>query len=263
MGFWASLGIGALGFFLSIAYFSTVLLPIIYGFPKSLYLSLRGEMRWMAPLHYLLVALGWLIGWSVIFFVIFKFFPEFQKYSIDNDAFHFGSIIGTVGIFHFIAMARSASDSLNEDFSAFTGRYVIRLVDDPRKYACLKACYDGMRNLFFFSIGGFIATIIAANFNNNFVYACYLIATYIILTIFILDVLFKIFATLSSIMLFGAKVYYWCVGNMSKSREFISFADLLATVVALALNGLPILVVYLSMSVVTPNHWNIFTFIGL
>lgn len=258
-----SLALGALGLFAGIIYFGTVLLPVIYGLPKSLYLSLRGELRWMAPLHYLLLALGWFIVWAVIFLAILHFFPGSQKYFIESGAFNFGSMLGTVGGFYRVAVSNASNDDLRDDFSAFTERYVISFIDDARKYACLKACSEGTRNLFFFSIGGFVATIIAANFNNNFVYVCYLIATYIILSIFILDVLFKIFATLSSIMLFGAKVYYWCVGNISKSREFISFADLLATVVALALNGLPILVVYLSMSVVTPNHWNIFTFIGL
>jgi len=72
MGILISLALGTLGFLTSIIYFSTVMLPLIYGLPKSLYLSLRGEMRWMAPLHYLLAALGWLIGWAVIFFAIFQ-----------------------------------------------------------------------------------------------------------------------------------------------------------------------------------------------
>lgn len=263
MGILLSLALWALGLFVGITYFSTVILPLIYGFPKALYLSLRGEMRWMAPLHYLLVALGWVIAWTAIFFAIANFFPGSREYLVERGAFTYGNLLGTVGAFYYVAVSNTSNYDLRDDFATFTARYVINLIDDQQKYASLQACYEGMRNVFFYSIGGYIATIIANSVNNNFAYVCYLVITYIIFTIFIVDVIFKIFATLSSVILFGAKTYYWFVGDINKSRTFISFADLLAAVVALALNALPILVVYLSLSVVTPNNWNIFTFIGL
>lgn len=263
MGFFVSLALGTLGLFIGIVYFSTVFLPLIYGFPKALYLSLRGEMRWMAPLHYLLVALGWLVGWTVIFFGILQIFPGSQKYIVESGAFSLGSMLGTVGGFYRVAVSNASNGDLRDDFSSFTERYVIFLSDDAQKEASLRACSEGMRNSFFFAIGGVIATLFAIKFNNNFVYFAYLVLSYIVLSIFILDIFTKILASASSIALLVAKSYYWIVGDIAKAQKIIGVADVLATITALLLSGMTILVSYISMSIVTPNHWNIFTFIGL
>ena len=246
-----SLALGTLGFLTSIIYFSTVLLPLIYGLPKSLYLSLRGEIRWMAPLHYLLVALGWFIGWAVIFSVIFQIFPESQKYLFESGAFVFGSMLGTFVYFYRIGVSKDTNDDLRDDFSSFTQKYVIALSDDTQKELLLAACSQAMRNLFFFSIGGLVITFLALKFSNNFIYIFYLIISYIVLLIFIIDI--------------GGKLlgYFGLVYLVAKARERIRFADVLANMTVLVLSGLTILVSYLSMSIVTPKNWNIFTFIGL
>jgi hypothetical protein len=246
-----SLALGTLGFITSIIYFSTVLLPLIYGLPKSLYLSLRGEMRWMAPLHYLLVALGWLIGWAVIFFAIFQIFSGSQKYLFESGAFNFGSMLGTIVYFYRIGVSKAFNDDLRQYFFSFTEKYVISLSDDTQKELLLAACSQEMRNLFFYSIGGLFITIVALKFNNDFMYVFYLIITYFVLFIFIIDIVGKIFG------------YCGLVYELTKARERIRFADVLANMTVLVLSGLTILVSYLSMSMVTPKHWNIFTFIGL
>lgn len=258
-----SLALGTLGLFAGIVYFSTVLLPVIYGLPKSLYLSLRGEMRWMAPLHYLLVALGWSIVWSVIFLAIFHFFPGSEKYLFESDAFNFGSTLGTVGGFFRVAMSNTSNADLQYDFANFTEKYVIFVSEDAQKYASLKSCSDTLRNLFMLSIGGLIVTLIANKIDNSIVYVLYLIFSYFILAICSLDFLTKILASGSSLILFAGKAYHWLVGDIGKAKKLVRFADVLATFVALALSGATILVSYISMSIVTPNHWNIFTFIGL
>lgn len=251
MGILISLALGTLGFLASIIYFSTVLLPLIFGLPKSLYLSLRGEMRWMAPLHYLLVALGWFIGWAVIFSVIFQILPGSQKYLSESGAFFFGSMLATVTYFYRIGVSKASNEDLRDDFSTFTEKYVIALIYDAQKEFSLEACSQSMRNLLFYSIGGLLLTFVALKFNNDFIYVFYLIVTYIVLFIFIIDIFGKIL------------VYFGLFYELAKARERIRFADVLANMTALVLSGLTILVSYLSMSIVTPKHWNIFTFIGL
>lgn len=251
MGILISLALGTLGFLSSIFYFSTVFLPLIYGLPKSLYLSLRGEMRWMAPLHYLLVALGWFIGWAVIFSVIFQILPGSQKYLSESGAFFFGLMLATVTSFYRIGVSKSLNEDMRDDFSTFTEKYVISLSDDTQKELLLAACSQAMRNLLFYSIGGLVITFLALKFNNDFIYVFYLIATYIVLFIFIIDIVGKIL------------VYFRLFYELAKARERIRFADVLANMTVFVLGGLTILVSYLSMSIVTPKHWNIFTFIGL
>lgn len=251
MGILISLALGTLGFLTSIFYFSNVLLPLIYGLPKSLYLSLRGEMRWMAPLHYLLVALGWFIGWAVIFSVIFQILPGSQKYLSESGAFFFGSMLGTFIYFYRIAVSKDTNDDLRDDFFSFTEKYVIALSNDTQKELLLATCSQEMRNLFFYSIGGLVITFLALKFNNDFIYVFYLIITYIVLFIFIIDIVGKLLG------------YFWLVCELAKERERIRFADALANMTVIVLSGLTILVSYLSMSIVTPKHWNIFTFIGL
>jgi hypothetical protein len=251
MGILISLALGTLGFLTSIIYFSTVMLPLIYGLPKSLYLSLRGEMRWMAPLHYLLAALGWLIGWAVIFFAIFQIFPGSQKYLFESGAFNFGSMLGTVVYFYRIGVSKDFNDDLRQYFFSFTEKYVITLSDDTQKELLLAACSQAMRNLFFYSIGGLVITFLALKFSNDFTYIFYLMISYIVLLILIIDIVGKLLG------------YFWLVCELAKARERIRFADVLANMTVLVLGGLTILVSYLSMSIVTPKHWNIFTFIGL
>lgn len=263
MGFVISVALFWLGLFAGLIYFSTALLPLFYGLPKSLYLALRGEMRWMAPLRYLLFGIGWFVGWAVIFFAIFQIFPGAEKYLLESDAFNFGSTLGTLGGFLRVAMSNASNADLQDDFANFTERYVIFVSEDAQKYASLKACSDTMRNLFILSIGGVIVTLIANKFGNNFIYVTYLILSYLILAICSLDFLTKILAAGSSLILFIGKAYHWLVGDIAKARKLVRFADVLATFVALALSGATILVSYVSMSIVTPEHWNIFTFIGL
>lgn len=263
MGFVISVVLFWLGLFAGVIYFSTALLPLIYGLPKSLYLALRGEMRWMAPLRYLLVGVSWLLGWAVIFFAIFQIFPGSEKYLFESGAFNFGSTLGTVGGFFRVAMSNASNADLQDDFANFTEKYVIFVSEDAQKYASLKACSDTMRNLFILSIGGVIVTLIANKFENGIVYVAYLIFSYLILAICSLDFLTKILATGSSLILFAGKAYHWLVGDIGKAKKLVRFADVVATFVALALSGATILVSYISMSIVTPSHWNIFTFIGL
>ena len=117
MSFLWSVLLFVLGFFLATLVFSFVVLPLVYGFPRSIYHHMRGEI----PLS---VALGWLfppLFWSVLFigisFGLVFFVPSVSAFLLSSAAFTYGQLLG-LGIMILRLFTASGRADLRADFDA-------------------------------------------------------------------------------------------------------------------------------------------------
>ena len=88
------LGLLAFGFFLSIWLFNVVLVPVLYGVPKSLVWAVRGWVRWRVPALYLIAPVVWLLVFFGGAVVVAVLFPGGMLRLRESGGFGMGQALG-------------------------------------------------------------------------------------------------------------------------------------------------------------------------
>lgn len=123
MSFVWSVLLFVLGFFLVTLWFATVLLPLVYGLPRTIYHYMRGE----APGSAMLVWVLPLVLWNIVFFgvalLIVFLAPSVSAFLLSSSAFAFGQFAG-LGVSVLRCLTASGRADLRADFDAKVfGRY--------------------------------------------------------------------------------------------------------------------------------------------
>jgi hypothetical protein len=109
-------GLFLLGLPLGILWFSVVLLPLVYGLPRSIVWASRRWITWRAPIRY---AVG-LVLWNLAFFVaavgVALVFPGTHARLYDSPGFWWGSNLGVLFCVGRVAFARSARRDVSTEW---------------------------------------------------------------------------------------------------------------------------------------------------
>ena len=105
----------ALGFTIGIFLYSQMLLPLIYGMPRSLYLFFNGELRFMGVVSQIITPVFWFVFLFVLGFLFEWLIPSLNRFLTTNAAFGLGNLlaIGALLLNFFTSKGRA---DMREDF---------------------------------------------------------------------------------------------------------------------------------------------------
>lgn len=112
------------GMFLGTWLFSVIILPLAYGFPRSLYWAVRRWVRWYTPLLYLVSPLIWTFAFLGFTVALIMFLPSVAAHLSESKFFAIGAIVGNVTSIGRPMFVRSARLALRDDFSDYIKRYL-------------------------------------------------------------------------------------------------------------------------------------------
>lgn len=114
-----------LGLVIGMFLFSQLLLPLLYGLPRSIYLVLRGELRPTAILYYLVVPFVWLLVLAGVITLGFLAAPRLTEAVLSNDPFNLGGLLALVLVVLNIFRSEGRK-SMREDFEQTSTRFARR-----------------------------------------------------------------------------------------------------------------------------------------
>lgn len=117
MSFVWSVLLFVLGFFLATVVFSLVVLPLVYGLPKTIYHYMRGEVPGSATLAYLFPPVFWSILFIGIGLLLVVFAPSVNAFLPSSTAFTIGQFAG-LGFMLLRCFTASGRADLRADFDA-------------------------------------------------------------------------------------------------------------------------------------------------
>ncbi len=270
MGFIAYVAWFMLGMFLGIIYFSTVLLPLIYGLPKSLYLALRGELRWRSPFKYVFAASAWFIGFVLVGFAVMSLAPDLIKSFEESEGRVLGSIIGVVVCFWRTATHPSVQEDMAADFIQFTSSDVKKERFDKNKSTSLLASRQSYNNLVYSAVTFTLIILLnqwlsfsAVKYISIFIIYAFTIANFI-------DFLFKTFAVIASAAMNAVDLYkkifekdYPSWRIHAGGNDYPGIPETVVGVFILAMNLATLYMAYIALNTVSPDQWNIYHSLGL
>jgi hypothetical protein len=270
MGFIVHVAWFMLGMFLGIIYFSTVLLPLINGLPKSLYLAMRGELRWRSPFKYVFAASAWFIGFVLVGLVATSLSPDLIKSFQESESRVLGSIIGVVVCFWRTAMNPSVQEDMAADFTQFTSSDVKKERFDKNKATSLLASRQSYNNLVYSAIIFTFIILInqwlgfsAVKYISIFVIYAFTIAN-------IIDLLFKIFGVIMMAVMNAVDAYkkifdkdYPSWRLHAGGNDYPGIPETVVGVFILAMNLATLYMAYIALNTVSPDRWNIYHSLGL
>lgn len=113
------------GFIFGIFWFAVIALPLIYGFPKSIWLAFKRQLRWSTPLKYLISPIVWTIAFTLIVWAGITWAPNATATLTESAAFNLASLFAIgMSIFRCAFSAETRKD-LRADFDIFTANYRI------------------------------------------------------------------------------------------------------------------------------------------
>lgn len=86
------------GFVIGLFIYAQMLLPLIYGLPKSIYLYLRGEVRFGAIIFQILPPLFWIVALILLGFLIEIVAPSINKFFIGSLGFNLGQLLAIAAL---------------------------------------------------------------------------------------------------------------------------------------------------------------------
>lgn len=113
------IGLFALGFVLGIFWFSVIVLPIFYGFPRALIWAGRGWLKWRASFTYLVVPIVWTATLFVVAYIIDYFFPDAAEFLMKSAPFGWGQTAGILLSLVRAIFSRSTRADMSIDFLTF------------------------------------------------------------------------------------------------------------------------------------------------
>ena len=96
------------GIVLSVFTFNEILLPLLYGFPRVLSLTLRRYLMWRTPFFYLLSPTLWVLILTGIVSGLAGFASEFSLYLTGSVGFRTGLVSGIIFPIGKLFIAKSA-----------------------------------------------------------------------------------------------------------------------------------------------------------
>ena len=268
MGFIAYVAWFMLGMFLGIIYFSTVLLPLIYGLPKSLYLAMRGELRWRSPFKYVFAASAWFIGFVLVGFAATSLSPDIMKSFEKSEGRVLGSIIGVVVCFWRTAMNPSVQEDMAADFAQFTSRDVKKENFDEIKKVSLLASYQSYKNLVSSAITFTFIVLINQWLAFSAIKYISILIIYALTIAHVFDLLFKTFAVMANAAMNVLDVYKKIFDKEHFSlrihgTDYPGIPETVVGVFILAMNYAMLYIAYIALNTVSPDRWNIYYSLGL
>jgi hypothetical protein len=119
MDFFIQAALFTAGFFFGTLVFAGIWLPLIYGFPKSLWLVLKGKLRWTAPLKYLVSPIVSNVVLVLIAWGLLEWAPDVAKSLAESGAFNWASVMA-IGFFLLKSIfSKSTRADLRADFDKF------------------------------------------------------------------------------------------------------------------------------------------------
>lgn len=110
------MGLFLAGVFLGLLWASVFILPLFYGFPRGIYWSSRGLLKWRRPLIFLVTPLLWSVIIFAIGFLLAFFTPTISDYLLQSGGFVIGQAVG-IGILIVRAIfSRSTHIDMSLDF---------------------------------------------------------------------------------------------------------------------------------------------------
>lgn len=114
------------GMFLGIWWFSVIVLPLIYAFPRSLYWSVRRWAKWRAPFLYFLPPLIWTVTFFGIALILVVYFPNIASYLLKSDGFNAGQLVGIALSVLRAIFSKSTRLDMTRDFYDFMKPYLTK-----------------------------------------------------------------------------------------------------------------------------------------
>lgn len=112
-----------IGSLLGVWWCSVIPLPLIYGFPKTVSLSIKGILKKRSCFFYLIAPLVWLVILNAVSIILFFAWPAVVEAILGNSSFFIGQLIG-ICIFIIRLFTQKGRRDLSEDFWQNMIRYL-------------------------------------------------------------------------------------------------------------------------------------------
>lgn len=255
MGFISTIVLGALGVFIAAIYFSNVILPIIYGFPKAVYHALRSEMKWIAAARYLAVSLFWIVVFSTASYIFILYFGKYEKY-VSDSAFVTGSLLATLFCFWRSALSVETRSEMKQDFLQYNQKFILK--DKMGDAAEMQAASEAYRNIIFIFTGFFAIVTVGSHLNNIIVYFISMVFVYGFLLSSLIELFIKGFALILSAFIVFRKSYLLLSGNNEEANRLHGLSGFVVTAFIFITILATIYASYFVLSIISPEKWNIF-----
>lgn len=115
-----------IGYWLGVFINSQMFLPLIYAFPKSIYLVWKRKIRFMAIPMSFVPYLIWQIILIAIYFISEIFFPRLNEYLGSSTGFNFGWFLSVLGLIYGTYFTASGRDNIRKDYEeVFVKKYLL------------------------------------------------------------------------------------------------------------------------------------------
>ena len=110
-----------ISFFLGLFIYANIIFPIFYYLPKSIYLTIRGKLKFFSIIRCLLTPLIWFI----IFFALGYFLPNLiaNKYTL-SAASNFGQLLSIVALIYNGVFKKKGREDNDSDYWEMMKNYV-------------------------------------------------------------------------------------------------------------------------------------------
>jgi hypothetical protein len=105
-------------------WFSVIILPVFYAFPRALYWAMRGWAKWRGALAYLIGPLVWTIIFSGVAIALTFLTPSVTGYLRRSPGFNIGQTFGVIIALGRVVFSRSARLDISSDFSNLMSPYL-------------------------------------------------------------------------------------------------------------------------------------------
>jgi len=111
-----------LGILFGAWWFTVIILPLFYGFPRTLWFTGKGVLRLKSSLHYFFIFFVWNIIFTTLIIVLWYFSPSIVDYLYNSQGFTYGQMLGVIGLL-FRATTTGGRKDLHDDFWAAMEKY--------------------------------------------------------------------------------------------------------------------------------------------
>lgn len=111
-----------LGFVIWLYVGAQILLPVIYGLPRSLYHFFKNEVTGWAIVYCLMISIVWFVGLIVLGFILQLVYPPLVDFAINNRAFGIGQGLATFMLLSGL-LTRNGRADLNADYESTFRRF--------------------------------------------------------------------------------------------------------------------------------------------
>ena len=107
------------GFVIGLFLYAQMLLPVLYSLPKSIYLYLKGKVRFGAIIFPILTPLFWFIALVVLGFILEATVPSVNRFLLGNLGFNLGQWL-SIGALLLNFLTRKGRQDMADDYNNTT-----------------------------------------------------------------------------------------------------------------------------------------------